>query len=662
MNFLQPALLAALPLAALPLLIHLIHQRRYQSVSWGGMMFLSTAQGTSRGHARIRRWLILLFRTLAILMLIVALSRPLASGSLGSALGGRADVVIVLLDRSPSMQQRDPATQMTKLDTARDQLMTALRALPAARWVWIDATTAAAQELASPAAISDRVLSGPVDASADIPAMLRAAQRYIADTRPGSADIWIASDLRCNDWNPDSDAWPLLRSSFDRLASDVRLHLLTYPQPAPHNLALRISNVRRASPGGAPSLLVSLQLERPSDAAAEPMDVPIRIEVQDARTEVTATLSESMLQWTDHPIPLDAGVQRGWGRISLPADTNVADNEWYFAFDNPPMQHTVIVSDDPSAAGPLQLAASIAPDRYTECTSEIIDAAALAAVDWDNTGLLLWQGNLPEPPVAGVVERFVANGGRAVFFPPRYPSVSRLFGVGWGNWHRPAGQMSVGDWRRDHDLLADTLGGDTLPVDRLQIYGYASVLGPITPLASLSNGAALLARAATPAGSVYFCATTPRPDDSSLATDGVVLYVAIQRALRHGAAARADGDQLTAGAATARATEGWRRLSGPNAEHILSSRYGFHRGVYGDRQRQRAVNRAAAEDETLVVSDARLSEMLGDIRWTRVDDSAGSVSPLIQEIWRMFLMTAMLAMLLEAGLSLPRRAAASGSR
>src|SRR5262245_26455570 len=105
MSFLQPFLLVALPLVSLPIIIHLINQRRYQTINWAAMMFLLAANRMSRGYARLRQWLILAFRMLVIAALVFAVSRPLASGWIGFAAGGRADTTIVLLDRSPSMQQ-----------------------------------------------------------------------------------------------------------------------------------------------------------------------------------------------------------------------------------------------------------------------------------------------------------------------------------------------------------------------------------------------------------------------------------------------------------------------------------------------------------------------------------------------------------------------------
>ena len=128
MSFLQPWMLLALPLIALPIIIHLINQWRYQTKQWGAMMFLLKANQMARGYAKLRQWLILAARTLVVAGLIFAIARPLASGFLGWTGGGRADTTILLLDRSPSMQQVGEAG-VSKLDTGRRQLADTLRTL-----------------------------------------------------------------------------------------------------------------------------------------------------------------------------------------------------------------------------------------------------------------------------------------------------------------------------------------------------------------------------------------------------------------------------------------------------------------------------------------------------------------------------------------------------
>ena len=88
MSFLQPWMLVALPLAAIPIIIHLINQRRYQTKQWAAMMFLLSANRMNRGYARVRQWLILTLRALAIAALVIVIGRPLASGSLGGGIVG----------------------------------------------------------------------------------------------------------------------------------------------------------------------------------------------------------------------------------------------------------------------------------------------------------------------------------------------------------------------------------------------------------------------------------------------------------------------------------------------------------------------------------------------------------------------------------------------
>jgi hypothetical protein len=83
MTFLVPALLLALPLAALPVVIHLIHLYRRRQVKWAAMMFLRMAQRMNKGLSRLRQILILAFRVLAVAAILFVITRPMAGGLLG---------------------------------------------------------------------------------------------------------------------------------------------------------------------------------------------------------------------------------------------------------------------------------------------------------------------------------------------------------------------------------------------------------------------------------------------------------------------------------------------------------------------------------------------------------------------------------------------------
>ena len=661
MSFLSPMLLVGLPLVALPIIIHLINQRRFQTIRWGAMMFLLAANRLSRGYARLRQWLIMAFRMLAIAGLIFAIARPLASGWLGLSAGGRPDTTIVLLDRSPSMQQTGGGAGGTKLETGRQKLVESLKMRGSARWVLVDSTTNKAFEIESPEALLNSPAGEPASSASDIPAMLQAAHDYIQANKSGRTEIWICSDLRENDWNGESGRWQTLRESFLEFPQGVRIHGLFYAHPSPENVAIRVTDVRRMQTNDAAELFVSLKLSRApvldATSAESKISVPVQFEIDGARSELTIEMEGSQFELKDHRIPLERSHERGWGRVSIPADANMADNEFCFVFDRPVPRVAIILADNPQAARPLELAAAISPDPSVHDSAEVVGEEQLATVEWEKVSLLLWQAPLPKGNSANLIQAFVERGGQAIFLPPASPGDGEFFGVGWKSWAEEPEEIPVENWRGDQDLLANTQSGAALPVGQLQIRRYAGLSGEaFTPLASVRGGKPLLVRAPTARGGAYFLTTTPAAGDSSLATSGVVLYVLVQRALAAGAAVLGNTRQLVAGAPPEDDPATWQRVTGD--ERAISTEFPFHRGVYVAGERLLAVNRPAAEDQSQVLADHRLSELFRGLEFARVDDQAGSLGSLIQEVWRLFLASMIVALIVEAGLCLPKLAQA----
>ena len=658
MSFLQPWLLAGLPLIALPIIIHLINQRRFQTIQWAAMMFLLAAHRMARGYSRIRQWLIMMFRMLAVAGLVFAVSRPLSSGWLGIAAGTRPDTTIVLLDRSPSMQQRGAGTGESKLETGKQQLVQTLQTLGSTRWVLIESANHTPQDLDSPAAILNVPSAGPTSSPADLPIMLQAAHDYIRDNRVGRTEIWICSDLRENDWTSESGRWSTLRDAFLEFPQGVRFHLLAYSQLPETNLSVRVTDVRRQVAGDSAELLVSLKIER-HGADESKVSVPIEFDIEGARSVVPIDLFGPAVELKDHRIPLEMHKERGWGRVSIPADANPADDDFYFVFDNPPPRKAVIVAEEAPIEHALQLATAISPGPAIKCEAEVIGAEQLSGVEWDGVSLVVWQATLPKDADVELLQSFVDRGGQVVFFPPRNPTSDEFSGIRWGGWNSSNENVPIETWRGDEDLLSRTLSGAALPVGQLEIHQYCSLTGEVTLLATLRGGSPLLARVPTKAGGIYFWATTPAPRDSSMAREGIVLYAFIQRALAAGAEVLSLARQLDAGEPGSESPLTWETIE--EGDSGLSTEAAYHRGVYTSNGRLLAVNRPVSEDNTRVLNEGRVTELFRGLNFVRVDDQAGSLSSLIQEIWRIFLMTMMIAMLAEAVLCLPKIPRATGA-
>jgi hypothetical protein len=654
MSFLQPAMLWGLPVIALPIIIHLINQRRYQTIPWGAMMFLLAANRMSRGYARLRRWLILLARTLAVTGLILAVSRPLASGWRGLLGAGQVDTTLILLDRSPSMTQSGAAGGASKLEVGLGQLVRSLGVLGSNHWVLIDSAQSRPLELDSIQLLPTLPQARAASASADLPAMLQTAFDYIQANRPSRTDVWLLSDLRQHDWDPESGRWSVLRDAFLASPHPVRFHLLAYPEAAAGNRSLRVTEVRRVESAGGAQLLLSLRIEQ-SPGSEGTVRVPVQIEIDGARSEMMVELSGTDVEIKDQAVPLDAGQVRGWGRASLPADANLADNEFYFVYDRPPPRKTFLVTEDADATSPLELAAGISPDPAVSCEVAVRAPHELFGVDWEGTALLVWQAPLPGPDLRGEVERFARRGGRVIFFPPAAPTDDEFAGVRWESWEELTSETPVAAWIGDQDLLAKTRSGAALPVGSLRVLRHCRLSGEATSLASLTGGSPLLARALTDQQNVYFCTSTVAPGDSSLARDGVVLYVMIQRALAAGAASLGTAHQLTAGEVASDQAGAWRPVA--VGRDVPSDAYPLQAGIYEHEGKLLAVNRSAAEDQAAVVPDARVAALFDRLEFDRVDDRIGSGASLLEEIWRVFLALMMAALLVEAMLCLPKLSA-----
>lgn len=106
LEFLFAAALWALPLAALPLILHLLHRRKSPVVPFPTLRFIHSSLQQSAARRKVQRWLLLAIRMLLLALLIWAIAQPakvLASRFFGS---NESTVAVVVVDTSWSMQYR----------------------------------------------------------------------------------------------------------------------------------------------------------------------------------------------------------------------------------------------------------------------------------------------------------------------------------------------------------------------------------------------------------------------------------------------------------------------------------------------------------------------------------------------------------------------------
>ena len=198
--FAAPVFEWLLPLALLPVVFHLFFRIRKQPRAFPSLLFFQAAVPRLSARRRLREWLVLLLRTLALAALLLALARPMRQGW-----GGGDAYVTVVIDNSASMSAADGEGQ-TRLSRAL-AAATAVLQDPSVRQAGV-VTTVRDPAVALPVGFSDdlagvRAALGTVRAShgsGDVAGALRQAAALSRGVLRGAVEVHVFTDLQATEW------------------------------------------------------------------------------------------------------------------------------------------------------------------------------------------------------------------------------------------------------------------------------------------------------------------------------------------------------------------------------------------------------------------------------------------------------------------------------
>ena len=663
MNFLQPLLLWGLALAAVPVIIHLIHQRRFRTMNWGAMYFLRKASQNAKGMARLKQWLVLAMRALAVMALALAVSRPLSGGWMGQAGAGNLPLAIILLDRSPSMEHQVGSRGESKRESGVRKIIDACTKFAPTRVVLIENVGMAPIEVTDPSELLELPEVGASDESAHWPSMVQRALEYVTENKPGNCQIWLCSDMKENDWDESNGLWASIRDEFPNIPDNIQFLMVPMTQTPEQNLGVRVEKASRVESPSSARIELTLRLWQESREPGD-LDIPLDISLNGnvSRKTVHLTGRETILE--DISVEAAPGATNGWGWVRLPADTVPSDNTSFYTYQPYAVSRTLVVNDDQNINSPLVWMSETSPDGQARNAVQVVTPQEIAAISLNDVHLILWQASMPDNPgVPDKLQDFIADGGQVIIFASEGNDGDGFGGIGWSpietSSAAPEG-LAVDRWKTDGDLLANVADGSALPVGDLKVLQYRKMSGTLSDLlvlARLENGDVLMARKSDVSGAVYFCGTNPDAAWSNLSSNGVVLYALIQRALAEGRQSRQGQNMRVAGATPSDEASGWLRID--KTGESFSSENASIAGVYSagaGRKEIIAVNRAAMEDASPVLATDKIEELFAglplQILGGQEDDADQGV---VQEIWRLFLLLMIAALLLEAWFSLPTR-------
>ncbi|MEQ8909576.1 MAG: BatA domain-containing protein [Vicingaceae bacterium] len=128
MKLLYPEFLYALAALVIPIIIHLFNFRKYKLVKFSQVRFLKDIQQQTQSTSKLKHWLVLLSRCLAIAALVLAFCQPFLISEDDTLKKGKKGVSIYL-DNSFSMQAKAESGQL--LDLAKNKCLAVVSAFKA---------------------------------------------------------------------------------------------------------------------------------------------------------------------------------------------------------------------------------------------------------------------------------------------------------------------------------------------------------------------------------------------------------------------------------------------------------------------------------------------------------------------------------------------------
>ena len=644
MSFLSQPILWGLFAASVPVIIHLLNRRRFRIVKWAATSFLLKASRESRGKKKLKHFLILACRALAIAALIFAVARPLIGGFLGSG-SGSVGTVVLILDRSASMETKPGSGQLSHRQSVITKITEAVENMGSPRLVLIDSASGEIQEVPSPDALSELSTTSATDTQADIPTLLAKAIDYLDETNPGQSEIWVASDLQRGDWRPSDSRWGAIQAGLEGLPTKTNLRILTAGEQTVENFTLELLTSRRVED----DLFLDLKLSRLEGDGTT--TVPITYSLNGARNSERVTMNGQEVRFQKR-FPLTAADTEGYGWVGIPSDNNSRDNSVYFAFGGKEPVQTWVVSEEPTSPTADFLQKAAAPAGFERYSCTVVAPTQTTQIDWATASLIIWQAPIPIGAVAAQLNDFVTSGGSALFFPPNQPSTGVIFGASWGEIEEaPADQFFInGSWVKDDGPWQNGMDDTLMPVDQVRGVKRRSIQGDGSSLAEWDDGSPFLYRQLEGLGTSIFINTLP--DDRWSNIEFVALHlVAIQRLIEKGTDRLHAGYRAVAGSDKAKGRDDEIRERLDTFEDYEPALEHYRAGVYRLGNRTIAVNRPSEENSPTRIDEEALDELLKGTSYTLFANQ-DSKKDLISEAWRAFLVAVLLFLLAEALLCL----------
>ena len=390
---LAPLFLLGLGTLVVPVIVHLIHRHKRESVPFPSLMFIQRIPYKDVRRQQLRHKLLFAIRCLALILLALAFARPFlenATEATAADIAGRE--VVILLDRSHSMRFGDRWQRGVEQARARLDLLGPLdRATVVLFAETAEVTGETAIERAQPTAGGTRYGSA-----------LQLAGRILSESEQPEREVVLITDFQRSGWDRVSDV---------RLPGGTIVTAVDLSEDETHNISLPFVSLRQEVLSGREWVSVTTRVVNGGERQVVGLRVALVLNGQELQSHTVTVDPLGSTAVTFSPVLLPEGVSRG--AVTAGTDALAQDNTAVFVLSpSNSLSALILESSDARENQSLFLSRALEIGDRPSFRVDVRPLREFRLSDLDGRSVLvLNDAPLPGGRAGQRIREFVENGG-----------------------------------------------------------------------------------------------------------------------------------------------------------------------------------------------------------------------------------------------------------
>jgi hypothetical protein len=418
LGFLNSLFLFGLAAMALPIVIHILSRRRLRKVPFSSLEFIVELSQRRMSKVNLRRWIVLLLRTLAIVLLVVAFARPTIRTEAALFMpGGAPSHAVICIDASTSMSvEREVGTAFT---AAKEIAKEVVRDSKGNDLIDVIVSRNVSESMFDNGTRNKQIVANMIDAlevtneTTSLPQTVAAAIEKIRASEIKTGEVYVISDFR-------EVADSVLVGG---VPEGVRVILLPVYDEAVDNVSIdKVTTPRKLI---RPGEVVRVGVTATNHSRENNAEFPLELVIDEKRrAEKLVNLSPGATSSVTFAFSIN-----DWGayrcRVAKSRDRLPVDDDRYFLLEVSQKIPVTLMRGKKFAEGGKQAAAYFYVDKALnprgsgdgEFAVKVIDERELTAANLPKRGVVVWTEPTDlDPRRFELLRRYVTGGGAVMVF------------------------------------------------------------------------------------------------------------------------------------------------------------------------------------------------------------------------------------------------------